>query len=129
MNKEVSIKNYIKNNQSINLNKFTQWISQAGVDKWIECSSDSNIVLKTINAKHIKTKLQSLPEHTDHINVFKNSKTKAIYITYQVFHDYNFICNEINEWNNENIYDVQVYEPQHAWQGNNYCLVVITLHD
>ena len=112
-----------------NLQKFEQWKQQTGVDKWMECSSDSNIVLNTIKAKHIKTKLTSLPEHTDHINIFKNSKTKVIYITYQVFHDYNFICNEVQEWNNENKYDIQVFEPTYAWQGDNYCLVVITLHD
>lgn len=129
MSKVVSIKNYIKNEPNINLNNFEQWRQQTGVDKWIECSSDSNIVLKTINAKHIKTKVHSLPKHTDHINIFRNSKTKAIYITYQVFHDYTFICNEVQEWNNENKYDIQVYEPQYTWQGDNYCLVVIILHN
>ena len=129
MSKEISIKNYLKKELNIKEEIFKQWKQQTGVDKWIDCSSDKNIVLDTINAKHIKTQIHSLPEHTDHINIFKNSKTKTIYITYQVFNDYNFICNEINEWNNENIYDVQAYEPKHAWQGNNYCLVVITLHD
>ena len=132
MNKETSINNYI--NQKLNnnielINKFNSWKQITGVDKWINCSNNNDSALKIINAKHIKNKLQSLPEHTDHINIFKNSKTKTIYLTYQIFYDLDFILNEVNEWNMNNIYNIQVYEPNYAWQGDNYYLVVISLHN
>ena len=108
---------------------FDKWVEGKDISTWSSSRYQNIPKYITIgkDTTGYKNSIINEPPYVDHVSIFKSSKNKKIWMTYQPYLLKSEIEKEIQDWVDEYGLIANVYESDKSWYSpNDTCLVVIT---